>query len=91
MELIKNRDAGKWVMEKGKFCKKCANEGRLKIVQECDREKFDELFDKIDARGGTSNAEVYEMAIEQCRYDYYYCPDCEKGQIFKDEYPMYEG
>ena len=90
MDLIKNGDAKQFATNKS-FCKKCANKGRLKVVQECDIKKFDEIYDKYDSRGGMTNEECYEAAIEQCRYDYFYCPDCEKGLKYKDMYPKYQG
>lgn len=89
MDLIKNKDAGKWA-GKGKFCTKCKNQGRIKVVQECDKEKFDELFEKYD-KTSPANDITYERAIDDCRYDYFHCPDCEEGQKYKDEYPKYEG
>lgn len=88
MDLIKNVKTGKW-NEKIKFCKKCSNKGKIKVVQECDSEKFSKLYDKYYDRGGMTEEECYDVAIEQCRYDEYYCPDCEMGQKYKDKYPVY--
>ena len=89
MELIKNLGAGKNVMNPNTFCSTCYNRGRIKRVQECDREKFDMEFDRLDALGTMDNFLVYDRAIEGCRFDYYYCPMCEEGQKYKDRYPMY--
>lgn len=83
MELIKN-------MSCKDFCLACNNRGRIKIVQACDREKFDREFDRLDAPGTMSMDLVYEKAMEGCKFDYYYCPCCERGQKYKDEYPMYK-
>lgn len=89
MELIKNLGVGRHVTSSKNFCPKCNNRGRIKIVKACDREKFDREFDRLDAPGTMSMDLVYDKAIEGCQFDYYYCPDCEEGQKYKDKYPMY--
>ena len=83
MELIKN-------VSSRDFCLACNNRGRTKIVQACDREKFDREFDRLDAPGTMSMDLVFEKAMEGCKFDYYYCPFCERGQKYKNEYPMYK-
>lgn len=83
MELIKNSGGRK------NFCFGCRNKGRIKVVQECDREKFEREYDRLDAPGTMAADLVYDKAIEECRFDYYYCPCCEEGQKYKDKYPVY--
>lgn len=89
MELIKNRGVGLNVTNKDNFCPKCNNRGLLKIVRECDKEKFDKAFDQLDAQGTMSMNLIYDKALEGCEYDTYYCPKCEEGQKYKDNYPEY--
>lgn len=91
MELIKNHGVGKNVTSKENFCPKCYNRGRIKIVRECDRKKFEDEFDRLDAPGTMSMHLIYDRAIEGCKFDYYYCPDCEEGQKYKEAYPVYNG
>lgn len=91
MELIKNKGVGKNVKCKEEFCPKCNNRGRIKIVKECDREKFERNFDRLDATGVLEHYICYDEAIKDCEYDYFYCPDCEEGQLYKEQYPVYEG
>lgn len=91
MGLIKNFGVGRNVTGKDNFCPKCNNKGRIKVVQKCDREKFEKEFDRLDATGTMEMYLVYERAIEGCKFDYYYCPNCEEGQKYKDKYPRYEG
>lgn len=89
MGLIKNLGVGKNVTSQERFCTTCNNSGRIKIVQECDREKFDREFDRLDALGTMEMCLIYDKAIEGCKFDYYYCPNCEEGQQYKDQYPKY--
>ena len=91
MELIKNTGYNSFTGKKENFCPKCTNRGRIKVVKSYDRDKFDEEFDKLDATGVMQQYLCYDKAIEECDYDFYYCPDCENGQNYKDEYPKYEG
>ena len=91
MELIKNLGVGKNVTGPENFCPQCNNKGRIKIVRECDREKFEMEFDRLDATGTLEHYICYDKAIEGCQFDYFYCPACEEGQKYKDKYPVYEG
>lgn len=91
MELIKNKDVGKRVTGRDNFCPKCNNRGRIKVVKECDRDKFDRAFDRYDAPGTLEHYICYDKAMEDCKYDYFFCPDCEEGQKYKDKYPEYDG
>lgn len=90
MELIKNMGISGFANDTTKFCGKCRNEGRVKMVQESDRKKFEEGFDRLDDLGTIDMYLCNEKAMKGCRYDYYYCPDCEKGLRYKDQYPKYE-
>lgn len=91
MGLIKNTGFNSFTSKKENFCPKCTNRGRIKVPKECDREKFDKEFDRLDAAGVMEHYLCYDKAIENCQFDYFYCPDCENGQKYKDEYPKYDG
>lgn len=89
MELIQNKDVGKFTSQKEKFCSMCCNRGTIKVVMDCDREKFEQEFDKLDNLGTLGMDRIYEVAISKCAYTKYYCPRCEEGQKYASRYAMY--
>ena len=90
MDLIKNRGEGKYTTCSQKFCTKCSNTGIIRVVKECDREKFDREFDRLDAPGTLEMGIIYEQVMDKCQHDCYYCTACEKGLLYKDRYPAYK-
>lgn len=89
-ELIKNNLVGRYVSESTLFCNICENRGRIKVVLDEDINKFDKLFDKYDDMGIFTHSECYENAINECKYKYFYCPYCEKGQKYIGIYERFE-
>ncbi len=90
-ELIKNKDVGPYTMNKESFCGKCANKGYIEKPTKEDEKKFDEEYDRLDAMGCFNAHECYEKAIDGCRCQCFYCPDCEEGLKYSSTYPVYGG
>lgn len=88
-ELIKNKDASRWVTNQNEFCNKCGNRGFIEVAAEIDKEKFEQIFDKLDDMGIFNHDECYQKALEECRSEKFYCPNCEKGLGYADKYPKY--
>lgn len=91
MELIKNNGFSSFTSKKECFCPTCTNRGRIKIVKDCDRDKFDREFDRLADPGTLEMYICYDRAMEGCQFEYYYCPHCENGQKYKNDYSKYEG
>ncbi|HCL01802.1 MAG TPA: hypothetical protein DHW61_05200 [Lachnoclostridium phytofermentans] len=91
MELIKNTGFSSFTSKKENFCPKCTNRGRIKVVDEGDREGFEREFDRLADPGTLEMYICYDRAIDKFNHHYCYCPDCENGQLYKGEYPKYEG
>lgn len=89
--MISNKGKGRMPYGIGCFCNKCGNRGYIRIPIPADAEKFDELFDKFDFPGTLSDEQCRDKALDQCRCDKFYCPDCEMGLAYKDKFPVYKG
>lgn len=90
MSLIKNKDMDGYTLSKEQFCSTCFNRGWIRVPADGQNERFEEEFDRLDAVGVLPHNECYDRAVEKCVYDTYYCPYCEKGQKYKDRYPVYK-
>lgn len=88
-ELIRNADVKRVVYNSDLFCKLCENKGKISVPIKEDCDKYEELFDKYDTLGSFSHDECVNYALRECRYNNFYCPNCEKGLKYKSKYPKY--
>lgn len=89
MELIKNRYAGEHKLLKDKFCLKCGNKGLIRKPTGQYQILYEKEYDRLEDVGDLSPMQCHDAALKRCEYNTYYCPFCEKGELYKGRYPMY--